>query len=44
MRAGRQAVEGIVQKGCEGFVAGGFQELPGQTLEQPGLISQVTLL
>ena len=41
---GRQAAEEVVQRGCEGSVAGGFQKLPGQRLEQPGLISQVTLL
>lgn len=39
-----QAVEKVTQRGCEGSITGGFQEWPGQSLEQLGLISQVTLL
>lgn len=39
-----QAVEKVTQLGCEGSITGGFQERPGQSPEQPGLISQVTLL
>lgn len=37
---GRQAVEEVAQRGCEGSIAGGFQEVPGQGLEQLGPISQ----
>lgn len=38
---GGQAVEEVIWKSVD---AGGFQELPGKRLEQPGLISQVTLV
>lgn len=39
-----EAVEEVVQRGCEVSIAGGFQEVRGERLEQPGLISQGTLL
>lgn len=40
----KQTVEEVIQRGCEGLIARGFQESPGKRLAQPGLVSQVTLL
>lgn len=38
-----KALEQVSQRGWAGFVLGGFQGAGGQTLQQPGLISMVTL-